>query len=85
MAPVQEREEVSKFHLLQSACVSFLFLSLASKNWQAFCCGLCFCKTSCIAGLWADFAVFIVRKFPHRMDSFRIQLGVRVSVLAHWC
>lgn len=30
MAPVQEREEVSKFHLLQSACVSFLFLSLAS-------------------------------------------------------
>jgi hypothetical protein len=27
----------------------------------------------------------MVRKFPHRMDSFRIQLGVRVSVLAHWC
>lgn len=31
------------------------------------------------------FAVFMVRKFPHRMDFFRIQLGVRVSVLAHWC
>lgn len=31
------------------------------------------------------FAVFTVRKFPHRMDSFRIELGVRVSVLAHWC
>jgi hypothetical protein len=27
----------------------------------------------------------MVRKFPHRMDFFRIQLGVRVSVLAHWC
>lgn len=31
------------------------------------------------------FAVIMVRKFPHRMDSFRIELGVRVSVLAHWC
>ncbi len=31
------------------------------------------------------FAVFMVRKFPHRMDSFKIELGVRVSVLAHWC
>lgn len=34
---------------------------------------------------WQIFAVFMVRKFPHRMDSFRFELGVRVSVLSHWC
>jgi len=85
MAPVQEREEVSKFHLLQSACVSFLFYLWLPRIGKPSVVDDVSVRQAALQVCGQIFAVFMVRKFPHRMDSFRIELGVRVSVLAHWC